>query len=49
MKNKLIHFLYFVLICVIILVSSAMNVIEDEMRVELACKNFILDLHRNNI
>tara|TARA_B100000029_G_scaffold441159_2_gene458760 strand:+ start:386 stop:601 length:216 start_codon:yes stop_codon:yes gene_type:complete len=43
-KTKLIHIIYILAIAGIILLQSSMNVIEDEIRTEIACKNFIIDI-----
>ena len=44
MKTKLIHIIYIAVIAGIVLLQSSMNVIEDELRMEIACKEFILHL-----
>jgi len=44
MKTKLIHIIYIAIIAGVILLQSSMNVIEDEMRTEIACKDFIIDI-----
>ncbi len=44
MKSKLIHIIYISVIAGIVLLQSSMNVIEDELRMEIACKDFIIDI-----
>ena len=46
MKNLLIHFLYLGVISVILLTLSITNVLQEEMRLELTCKSFILDAYK---
>ena len=43
-KTKLMHVIYIAVILVIVFVQSVENVIEDEIRIEIACKEFILHL-----
>jgi len=45
MKNKLTHLLYVGVISVILLTLSATQVLQEEMRLELTCKSFILDAY----
>jgi hypothetical protein len=47
MKNKLTHLLYVGVISVILLTLSATNVLQEEMRLELTCKSFILDAYKD--
>ena len=44
MKTKLIHIIYISVIAGIVLLQSSMNVLEDELRMEIACKDFIIDI-----
>jgi hypothetical protein len=44
MKTKLMHIIYIAIIAGVILLQSSMNVIEDELRIEMACKDFIIDI-----
>ena len=44
MKTKLIHIIYIAVIAGIVLLQSSMNVLEDELRMEIACKDFIIDI-----
>ena len=46
MKNTLTHLLYVGVISVILLTLSATNVLQEEMRLELTCKSFILDAYK---
>tara|TARA_R100000231_G_scaffold41182_2_gene35991 strand:- start:6963 stop:7109 length:147 start_codon:yes stop_codon:yes gene_type:complete len=43
--KTLTHLIYSAIIIGIILVASAMSVIEDEMRLELSCKTFLLEMY----
>jgi hypothetical protein len=36
--------IYIAIIAGVILLQSSMNVIEDEMRTEIVCKDFIIDI-----
>ena len=44
MKTKLMHIIYILVILGIVLLQSIENVIEDELRMEIACKEFIIHL-----
>ncbi len=39
------HLAYILVIAVILLTLSATNVLQEEMRLELTCKSFILDAY----
>jgi len=44
MKNFSFHIIYGIIIFTMLAVFSSSNVIEDELRVEVACKDFLLEL-----
>jgi len=44
MKNFSFHIIYGIIIFTMLAIFSASNVIEDELRIEIACKNFLLEL-----
>jgi hypothetical protein len=46
MKNTVTHLLYVGVICVILLTLSATHVLQEEMRLELTCKSFILEAYK---
>jgi hypothetical protein len=44
MKNFSFHMIYVIIIFTMLAIFSASNVIEDELRIEIACKDFLLEL-----
>jgi len=44
MKNFSFHLIYVIIIFTMLAIFSASNVIEDELRIEIACKDFLLEI-----